>query len=538
MLLCGIDHSKWKDREDKSMPFEQELDQLEKRREKARRMGGPAKIKIQHDKNKLTARERIPRLLDPDTFLEVGMFNCSDVPGMEDKTPADSKIGGYGKINGRPVAVIANDFTVLAATSSRVAARKEVDIKSEAVRRGFPLVYLGEAGGARMPDIMGAKGLASFGGGGYDTFVQAMSRVRKSPQVTAIMGECYGMPTWMACLSDFVVQVKGSAMGVSGPRVLELAIGEKISDEELGGWKVHAEITGNVDRVAENDEECLDIIREYLAYMPAHCDEKPPVMAVPDGSGSGMDKILNILPEKRNRAYDMNKILSTIVDGGILFPVKPSFAKSVITSLARLNGEVVGIVANQPSFGAGAIDTNGIDKITSFLVLCDSFNIPLLFFEDTPGFLVGKEAERNRVGARVMNFMNALGQITVPKITVIVRKAYGMAFHTMAGPGCRTDFIVAWPTAEVSFVAPEIAANIVFAGKMANSPELKEQKDKYISEMVRDSAPYSAVGAHFFHDVIDPRETRNYLIRALNICVDQRTGGIGEHRLANWPTKF
>jgi acetyl-CoA carboxylase carboxyltransferase component len=234
----------------------------------------------------------------------------------------------------------------------------------------------------------------------------------------------------------------------------------------------------------------------------------------------------------------MNKILGTIADGGILFPVKPAFAKSVITALARINGRVVGFVANQPSFGAGAIDTNGIDKITSFLVLCDSFNIPLLFFEDTPGFLVGREAERNRVGAKVMNFMNALGQITVPKITVIVRKAYGMAFHTMAGPGCRTDFIVAWPTAEVSFVAPEIAANIVFAGKMANSPELQAQKDQYIAEMVRDSAPYSAVGAHFFQDVIDPRDTRNFIIRALDICEDQRTGGIGQHLLANWPTKF
>lgn len=520
------------------MPFEKELAELEKRRDKARQMGGPHKIKIQHDRGKLTARERIPSLLDPDTFLEVGMFNCSDVPGMEDKTPADSKIGGYGKINGRPVAVIANDFTVLAATSSRVAARKEVDIKSEAIRRGFPLVYLGEAGGARMPDIMGAKGLASFGGGGFDTFVQAMSRVRKSPLITAIMGECYGMPTWMACLADFVVQVKGSAMGVSGPRVLELAIGEVITDEELGGWKVHAEITGNIDRVAKNDEECLDIIREYLSYMPSHCDEKPPPKTVPEDSGSNMDKILDILPEKRNRAYDMNKILQAIVDGGILFPIKPLFAKSVITSLARINGEVVGIVANQPAFYAGAIDTNGIDKITSFLVLCDSYNIPLLFFEDTPGFLVGKEAERNRVGAKVMNFMNALGQITVPKITVIVRKAYGMAFHTMAGPGCQTDFIVAWPTAEVSFVAPEIAANIVFAGKMANSPELKEQKDKYISEMVRDSAPYSAAGAHFFHDVIDPRDTRKFIIRALNICEDKRTGGISQHKLANWPTKF
>jgi acetyl-CoA carboxylase carboxyltransferase component len=520
------------------MSFEKEIAQLQQRKEKALQMGGPKKIKIQHDQGKLTARERIPRLLDADTFLEVGMFNCSDVPGMEEKTPADSKVAGYGKIDGRPVAIIANDFTTLAATSSRVAGRKERDIKNMATRKGFPTIYLGEAGGARMPDIMGAKGLASFGGGGFDTFVQSMSRVRKAPLVAAIMGECYGAPTWMACLADFVVQVKGSAMGVSGPRVLELAIGEVITDEELGGWRVHAEVTGNIDRVAENDEDCFAIIRDYLSYMPSHCEERPPVKPVPEGSGNGMDKIINILPEKRNRIYDMNKILQTIVDGGVLFPIKPLFAKSVITSLTRIGGEVVGIVANQPAFNAGAMDTNGIDKVISFLVLCDSYNIPLLFFEDTPGFLVGRVAEQNRVGARVMNFMNALGQITVPKITVIVRKAYGMAFWNMAGSGCATEFIVAWPTAEMSFVGPEIAANVVFAGKMESSPMLSAQKEKYIQEMIMDSAPYSAAGMHFIHDVIDPGQTRNFIIRALDISRDRRAGGLSSHLLANWPTKY
>ena len=520
------------------MPFEKEMTELEQRKEKALQMGGPKKVKIQHDGGRYTARERIPHLLDPGTFLEVGMFNCSDVPGMEEKTPADSKIAGYGKIDGRNVAVIANDFTVFAATSSRVAGRKEGDVEHFASQKGFPLIYLGEAGGARMPDIMGAKGLASFGGGGHDTFLQIMSRVRKAPMVAAVMGECYGMPTWSACLSDFVVQVKGSAMGVSGPRVLELAIGEVITDEELGGWKVHAEVTGNIDRVAENEDECFAIIRDYLSYMPSHCEQRPPVRPVPEGSGANMDKILEILPEKRNRVYDMNKILQTIVDGGILFPIKPLFAKGVITSLGRIGGEVVGIVANQPAFNAGSMDTNAIDKVISFLVLCDSYNIPLLFFEDTPGFLVGREAERNRVGARVMNFMNALGQITVPKITVIVRKAYGMAFWNMAGSGCATEFIVAWPTAEMSFVAPEIAANVVFAGKMEQSPELAEQREQFIRQMILDSAPYSAAGMHFIHDVIDPRDTRAFIIRALDVCRDQRTGGIGAHKLANWPTKF
>ncbi len=512
------------------MSFEKEMEELRSRKEKARQMGGPAKIKRQHDKGKWTARERIARLLDPDSFFEVGLLNHSDMPGMEDRTPADSKIGGFGKIDGRTVAIMANDFTVLASTSSRVASKKSAEIKFQAARRGFPVIYLGESGGARMPDIMGSKGLASIGGGAFDTFL--------TPMISAILGECYGQPTWIACLSDFVVQVKGSAMAVSGPRVLELAISEKITDEDLGGWKVHAEITGNTDRVAENEEECFAIIRDFLSYMPSHCEEPPPRKPVPGGSGSRMDRILELLPEKRNRVYDMNKILQAIVDGGILFPLKPLFGKSVITSLARIGGGVVGIVANQPWFNAGAMDTDGIDKVMSFLVLCDSFNVPVLFFHDTPGFLVGKEAERRRVGARVMNYMNVLGQMSVPRISVIVRKSYGMAFWNLGGSGCATDFLVAWPTAEMSFVDPEIAANVVFAGKIQESPELAEQREKFIRQMIEDSQPYPAAGMHYLHDVIDPRETRQYIIRALEICQDRHTGGVGEHRLANWPTKF
>ena len=320
--------------------------------------------------------------------------------------------------------------------------------------------------------------------------------------------------------------------------MLELAISEKITDEELGGWKVHAEITGNSDRVAENEEDCFAIIREFLSYLPSHSDEPPPVKPVPKGSGSRMDRVLDLLPEKRNRVYDMNKILQTIVDGGTLVPLKPLFGKSVITSLARMAGQGVGIIANQPYFNAGAMDTDGIDKVISFLCLCDSYNIPLLFFHDTPGFLVGREAERKRVGARVMNYMNALGQITVPKISIIVRKTYGMAFWNMAGSGCGTEFLVAWPTAEMSFVDPEIGANVVFAGKLQNSPDLVAQRDKLVQQLIEDSAPYPAAGMHYIHDVIDPKETRNYIIRTLEICQDRRTGGVSQHRLANWPTKF
>lgn len=290
--------------------------------------------------------------------------------------------------------------------------------------------------------------------------------------------------------------------------------------------------------MAENEEECFTIIRGFLAYMPSHCDELPPIRPVPEGSGSQMGRILDFLPEKRNRVYDMNKILRAIMDGGELFPLKPLFGKSVITSLARIEGRVVGIIANQPLYNAGAMDTDGIDKVISFLVLCDSYNIPLLFFHDTPGFLVGKVAERRRVGARVMNYMNALGQITVPKISIIVRKTYGMAFWNMAGSGCATDFLVAWPTAEMSFVAPEIAANVVFGGKVQSDPELEAKREALVQQMIEDSAPYPAAGMHYIHDVIEPSGTREYIIRALEICQGRRTGGIGAHWLANWPTKF
>ncbi|MBI5594335.1 MAG: carboxyl transferase [Deltaproteobacteria bacterium] len=517
------------------MAFEKELQEFARRREHALEMGGAAKVAQHHGRGKWTARERIERLLDPESFLEVGRFNRSDILEMAEKTPADSKICGYGTIDGRQVAVLANDFTVLAATSSRVAGRKEGELKHAAAKYGFPVVYLGEAGGARMPDIMGSRGLASFGGGGHDTYLQIMSRVRQSPMVTAILGECYGMPTWMACLSDFAVQVKGSAMGVSGPRVLALALGETVSDEDLGGWQVHSEITGMVDRVAEDEAECLDIIRRFLSYMPSHCMELPPVAAVPGESGSEMPRILDLLPEKRNRTYDMHKIIQCIVDKESLFSVKPTFGQAVITALSRIDGRVVGIVANQPMFNAGAMDTDAIDKVISFLCLCDSFNIPLLFLHDIPGFLVGKEAERSRVAARVMNYMNALGLLTVPRISVIIRKSYGMAFWNMCGSGCGADFLVAWPTAEMSFVDPAIAANVVYGGKASpESPEWQELKQK----LMDDASPYGAAGMHYIQDVIEPQKTRDYISRALSICQDSRTGGISEHKLANWPTKF
>ncbi len=516
------------------MPFDTAMKILAQKKEAALAMGGEKKIERQHDRGRYTARERIDRLLDEDSFFEVGRFAHSDMPGMAEKTPADSKITGYGKIDGRQVAVTANDFTVMAATSSRTAGKKEYQIKTYCAKKGIPMIYLGEAGGARMPDIMGAAGLTSFGGGGVTTFTDIMSRVRHNLFISAILGECYGMPTWMACLSDFVVQVRGTAMGVSGPRVLELALGEKVTDEELGGVKVHGEITGNIDRIAEDEDHCMALIRQFFSYMPPHRDAAPQVYTVPEGSGDGMADILSLVPEQRNRAYDMTAVLACIVDRDSLFPLKPDFGPSVITTLARIDGHTVGMIASQPMIMAGAMDTDGIDKVTSFLCLCDTYNIPLIFLHDIPGFLVGKEAERKRVGAKVMNYMNALGQVTVPKIGIIVRKSYGMAFWNMAGTGCGTDFLVAWPSAEMSFVDPVIAANVVFGPGDGRS----EEKKALVNDLIDGTSPFGAAGTYDIHDVIDPASTRDYIIRALSIARGNMDNGIGKHNLSNWPTKF
>ncbi|MFC1825003.1 acyl-CoA carboxylase subunit beta [Thermodesulfobacteriota bacterium] len=521
------------------LDWEREMKELEERRRCALLMGGEEKIARWHAKGRLTARERINRLLDPGTFMEIGMLNHSDIPGLEDKTPADSKIAGYGEIDGRTVAVIACDFTVLSSSTSRVSQRKERELKNDVSTKGFPLIYLGECGGGRIPDMMGSYGISSFGGMTPDGYLKSYSRgERLSPMIMAAMGECYGAATWMASMSDLVLQIKGSAIAVSGPRVLEIALSETVSMEELGGWKVHAETTGMNDVVVEDEEDCFKTIRQLLGYLPSHRDEFAPVSNVPQGAGNKMGDILKYLPKQRNQAYDMNRILKCVVDEDSLFPVKPLFGKNTITSLARVGGRVVGVVASQPMFGAGSIDSDGIDKAISFLCLCDSFNIPLVFFHDTPGFLAGREAERKRVAGKIINFNQALSLVTVPKISIVVRKSYGMAYNNMGGAGCRSDFLVAWPTAEISFVAPEIAANIVHGGKDVQGRDEKEEYDAVLEKIIKDISPYGAAGRHLIHDVIDPRETRKYIIKALNICSRSRSRGLSEHKLAAWPTKF
>jgi acetyl-CoA carboxylase carboxyltransferase component len=515
------------------MNFDEKLRHLESRRKHALEMGGKERIQKQHAKGRQSARERINKLLDMGSFLEFGLLAHSSAPGMADKTPADGVICGYGTIKGRRVAVIANDFTVLASTNAEINLKKTLQFKSQIKGKArIPLIWLGESGGARMPDCQGAKEFCSLSGGGVDTLAPVYTHQRTHPFIFAAMGECYGIPDFQAVLADFVVQVKGSVLSVSGPRALARAVGESHSGEAMGGWKIHSSVTGLTDRVVEDEEECFRMIRTFLDFMPDHCDQAPPCLPVSDEKENRAASILDHFPANRKQVYDMHPIMECLIDGGNYLELKPEFGAMLITCLARIEGVVVGIIANNPAVNAGAMDVSGLDKLTGFICLCDSYNIPMLFLHDTPGHQVGKEAEHKKVGARVVRAQQALFQATVPKISVILRKSYGKACTNMCGPGAGADFLAAWPTAEIGFMAPEIAADIV----CGDLPQ--REKDAALEQMTGDLSPYPAAGSYYIQDIIDPRETRNYLINVLRVIRNWKNGGVGQHKLANWPTKF
>ncbi|HVT33957.1 MAG TPA: carboxyl transferase domain-containing protein [Nevskiaceae bacterium] len=508
------------------------LAQLEARKERAREMGGADKIERQHARGALTARERIARLLDADSFFELGQLNHSDVPGMEARTAADGKIAGYGRIDGRSVAVAADDVTVLAGSGGRIGGRKSHRILELAVEKGYPLINLGEAGGARIPDILGSDGLSSMTIG-----MDAAQRCRRVPMVAAIFGECFGSASWYAALADFVVQVKGSCMAVSGPRVLEMATGEKSSNDELGGWELHARVTGLADRAAEDEAHALAIVREFLSYLPSSEAQLPPVYQGDDEAAARQSRLDTFLPDSPRHGYDMHEIIHTLADHRHFFPVKPEFDRSVITGFMRVDGRSVGVIASNPRHAAGAMGPDGCDKCASFIALCDSFHVPLLFLHDTPGFFVGKAAEQKRMPGKIINFIEALSLATVPIVSIVVRKSYGMAYGNMAGSGMGADFVYAWPTADIGFMAPEVAANVVGGPKIKSAPDPKAAMDQVIAEIRESTAPWRAAGLHYLDDVIRPSDTRAVLIRSMELARGNN-GGRSQRRLANWPTSF
>jgi acetyl-CoA carboxylase carboxyltransferase component len=393
----------------------------------------------------------------------------------------------------------------------------------------MPIVYLGESTGARMPDRMGAPGRSILGQDPLE-----YRRTRKTPWVSALLGNCYGSSTWYGCLSDFVVMRKGATMAVASSRVTSLAINQEIDPEELGGWKLHTGTTGLVDIAVDTDEEALALVQQFLSYLPGSNGELAPRKTVSVNSVVNSNKLLDYFPENRSKTYDIKHILSCIVDEGSLFEIKPRFGKSVVTTLSRIDGRSVGIIASNPKSKGGAIDVDACQKVTSFLVMCDSFNIPLVFMVDQPGFLIGIDGERLGAPGKIMNWMNALSQCTVSKISITMRKNYGQAYLNMAG-GKTSNLSACWPTADLGFMDPKVGVNVLFGVTEESDPErFKELYD----QIAQDSSAWSLAALYEAHAVIDPRETRQFLIDSLEALEPLDGKPTGEHLISNWPTSY
>jgi len=512
-----------------STPFDELLSEHEALRARAEGMGGPDKLARRRASGVFNARERLNLLLDDGAWFESGLFATSNRPEVQHKTPADGKITGFGRVEGRPIGLVANDFTVLGASSSVVNGKKIRHVKETATRRGMPLVFLGESSGARMPDRMGATGRASFGQDRYE-----YRRLRETPWVSANLGACYGSSTWYACMSDYVVMRKGALMSVASPRVTEVAIRQPVDPEELGGWRLHTDTTGLVDAAAENDEHAIELVKKFLSYLPSNNSELPPQALVPAGSDEQAERVLEAVPESRTKVYDARDVLRSLVDIDSLFELKSRFGKSIVTALSRVGGRTVGFIASNPKSKGGAIDVDACRKVTSFMVLCDSFNIPFVMMVDQPGFLIGLEGEKRWAPGRIMNWMNALSQVTVPHLSITLRKNYGQAYLNMGG-GRNSDEVAAWPTADYGFMDPATGVNVLHGIKREDNPEAF---DAALADIARDSSAYSIAGLYEVQAVIDPRETRSFILQALDAHFDRKRGGIGEHWLANWPTSF
>ena len=510
------------------MAFEALIKELDARKKRALAMGGTQKLAERKAQGVLNARERIDRLFDEGSFSESGLYAVSSRPEDRESTPADGKVAGYGRINGREVAVVSNDFTVKGASSAQINIRKLKQMKAVAKKRGIPLVFLGESTGARMPDVMGAASIGS------KDDPQEYLRLREVPWAAAVLGHCYGSSAWYGSMSDFCVMRKGAIMAVSSPRLISMATGKQCDGEELGGWRVHADVSGIVDQVVDTDEQAMDAIKAFLSYLPSNHLQPPPEHPVPEGSDEAIRDVMKLMPESNNQVYDMRKVIRCIVDRDSMFEMKARFGKGLVTALARLDGKSVGIIANNPLFKGGAIDGDACRKVQAFFVMCDSFNIPIVLLVDQPGFLIGMEGERQGVTGKVMNWLNAMTLVTVPKISVILRKSYGLAVSNM-GAGGNADELACWVTAEISFMKPDFGAKVVFGVDPEKEPEKFREA---VARMSKGTSPYDMAAIYTAQDVIDPRDTRDWLIRMLEVHRMRMSDGVGQHLMRTWPTSY
>src|SRR5436309_1558760 len=437
------------------------VEDLHERREKAKLGGGEEKIALQHERGKLTARERIDLLVDPGTFVEIGIhgrphFSQRTMEGKE--APADGVITGWGEVDGRRCAIAAYDFTVMAGSMGMTGELKVARLRELALTKRFRFFWLLDSAGARIQEAVGSL----FAGSGH-LFREEVVASGVIPQIAALMGPCAAGTAYIPGLADFVPMVKGrGSMALAGPHLVRAAVGEDVTQEQLGGSRVHCRKSGVGDLEVADDQECIERIRRYLSYMPQHNREAPPRRATADPIDRMDEELLDVLPDSNRKPYDMYDVIRRIVDDGEYFDLKPRFARTLITCFARMGGRPVGIVANQPRHLAGILENDSADKAARFINLCDAFNIPLLFLQDVPGFMVGTKVERAGIIRHGAKMLYAVSRATVPKVTVVIRKAYGAGYYVMCGKAYEPDLIVAWPSAEISVMGLEGAVNIIF----------------------------------------------------------------------------
>jgi len=497
--------------------------ELAARRAQALEGGGKERVAKLHAQGRLSARERLQLLLDPGSFQELGVFvtHRSDDPAIADrKIVGDGVVAGWGAVDGRPVYVFAQDFTVFGGTMSEANARKICQVMDLALQNGAPVVGLNDSGGARIQE-----GVASLGGYA-DIFLRNTLASGVVPQISAIMGPCAGGAVYSPAITDFTFMVKSTShMFVTGPDVIRAVTQEEVSMEELGGAMTHNGKSGVAHFAAEDDADCIAQVKRLLSFLPLNNLEDPPLAPLTDPIDRRDPGLETIVPDQANRPYDMKELVRKVVDHGDFFEVQQHWARNIIVGFARLGGRPVGIVGNQPNILAGVLDINASVKAARFVRFCDCFNIPLVTFEDVPGFLPGTDQEHGGIIRHGAKLLYAYCEATVPKLTIVVRKAYGGAYDVMSSKHIRADFNVAWPTAELAVMGAEGAVNVIHKDRIAKAKDPAAERKTLIDEYnAKFASPWAAAAMGYLDDVIDPVDTRPRLIAALAMLSTKRQG--------------
>jgi acetyl-CoA carboxylase carboxyltransferase component len=505
------------------------IDELEARRTHARSAIRPESVSRLHAQRKLTARERIELLLDPESFSEMGIHAHSGHPDLGERTPADGVVTGFGTIAGRIVYLASDDATVLGGTRGRVGELKIGRVRAAALKHRAPFIALMEAGAARVQETYGA--MAAGLGSRFGDHFRMSGRV---PQVAAVLGPAFGGPSFTASQSDFVTIARGTGfMGMSGPLVVRVGTGEVVSSDEIGGADVSSEITGQADHVGAGEAECLAAIRDFLSYLPGHCDELPPTAAPRPAAldtVEGRERIRALIPDAGRQIYDMRKVLALVVDAGELFHWRARYGANLITAFGRMQGQPVGFVASNPQVRGGIMDDKTANKARKFVELCDAFHVPLVFVTDAPGFLVGPAIERERMVSLAGRLLNVVCAASVPKITIVARKAIGLAYLALGGRVMNPDTIVAWPTAHFDVMGPEAGVELMHGKAIAAAADPAARRLEIMQKLKTDSSAYEAAAMGLIDDVIDPGETREVILRSLAKVAASREAGF-KHRI-------